>query len=269
MSHFAHGFTQRQGLFDFVDVGDGKEGADHKIRGMPDRTAIVPYLRKLMIFLAESLEFFLDDQRCKQIIFGGCHDSGYAPFLGKFAADSSTRDRITLLLGSNPHHSIITLGFKNTFRLTSVFAPHNSGARSTQSPTPLPRIPPKAPAATPASANGQHPWINSAPKAERLGPRILDDQGKRVDKMLNVDVGSPYINFLRHSNLCAYFYLRGRCDGCQRNHLAPPLNPKEFDCLWYVSRQGLCYKARKGKVCDDDRCVYGHEDGFPVGSGRV
>lgn len=33
MSLFAHGFNQRQALFDFVDVGPGKEGADNKVRG--------------------------------------------------------------------------------------------------------------------------------------------------------------------------------------------------------------------------------------------
>ena len=30
---FAQGFTRRQALFDFVDVGAGKEEADNKIRG--------------------------------------------------------------------------------------------------------------------------------------------------------------------------------------------------------------------------------------------
>lgn len=30
---FAGGFTQHQPLFDFVDVGSGKERADHKIKG--------------------------------------------------------------------------------------------------------------------------------------------------------------------------------------------------------------------------------------------
>ena len=34
MLQFTHGFNQRQGLFDFVDVGPGKESADNKIRGM-------------------------------------------------------------------------------------------------------------------------------------------------------------------------------------------------------------------------------------------
>lgn len=34
---FAQGFTQRQSLFDFVDVGPGKEEADEKIRGKSSR----------------------------------------------------------------------------------------------------------------------------------------------------------------------------------------------------------------------------------------
>lgn len=29
----AQGVNQRKGLFDFIDVGEGKEKADHKIRG--------------------------------------------------------------------------------------------------------------------------------------------------------------------------------------------------------------------------------------------
>ena len=33
MSLFAHGFNQRQAMFDFVDVGLGKEAADNKVRG--------------------------------------------------------------------------------------------------------------------------------------------------------------------------------------------------------------------------------------------
>lgn len=36
LSLFVHGFNQRQGLFDFVDVGSGKESADNKIRGTYD-----------------------------------------------------------------------------------------------------------------------------------------------------------------------------------------------------------------------------------------
>jgi len=34
LGFFAVGFTKRQALFDFVDVGAGKERADYKIRGI-------------------------------------------------------------------------------------------------------------------------------------------------------------------------------------------------------------------------------------------
>lgn len=34
-SIFAGGFTAAQDLFDYVDAGDKKEGADYKIRGIP------------------------------------------------------------------------------------------------------------------------------------------------------------------------------------------------------------------------------------------
>ncbi len=33
VSAFAQGFTKRRGLFDFIDVGPGKEEADSKIKG--------------------------------------------------------------------------------------------------------------------------------------------------------------------------------------------------------------------------------------------
>jgi len=33
LDRFVHGFNRRQALFDFVDVGPWKEGADNKIRG--------------------------------------------------------------------------------------------------------------------------------------------------------------------------------------------------------------------------------------------
>lgn len=33
MNLFAHGLKRHQALFDFVDMGPGKEGADNKVRG--------------------------------------------------------------------------------------------------------------------------------------------------------------------------------------------------------------------------------------------
>ena len=51
---FANGFTQRRALFDFVDVGSGKERADHKIRGewLPKRV-----LQPLISFVIDVCPF--------------------------------------------------------------------------------------------------------------------------------------------------------------------------------------------------------------------
>ncbi len=82
---------------------------------------------------------------------------------------------------------------------------------------------------------------------ERLGPVFRDETGKWVAKLLG------------------WYYLRGTCDGCDRNHVPTPLKAREFDCLWFLTRHGLCFKIRMGKDCDDPKCVYGHE-GHPMGS---
>ena len=220
--------------------------------------------------IVESLEFFISNHQCKHIIFGACQDSGYAPFLGKFAADASARNRITLLQGPNTHPRIAALGFKRSLKLDTIFSPHGMSANPAVQPAVSSKSsspPVIARSAGSASAPGQYVAINPAPLFERLGPVIIDGEGKRVDKVLNIDVTSPYINVLRQNKLCPWYYLRGRCEGCDKSHVASPLKAKEFDYLWYVARQGVCFKVRKGKVCNDDKCIYGHEEGFPVGTG--
>jgi len=218
--------------------------------------------------MPECLDFYVNSSQCKHIIFGACHDSGYAPCLGKYAADPSTNDRITLLKGSVIHPRIANLGFKHTHQFDTVFAPKD---------VPLVILPqvvsssaalPVRPSSTSTAAQV---FINPSPLSERLGPVLYNKTGKRVDKVLDIDLTSPYLNFLRHNNLCSWYYLRGRCEGgCVKNHaIARPLDASGFDHLWYLARGGLCFKLRKAKVCDDPKCIYGHEAGHQIGSGRV
>lgn len=230
--------------------------------------------------MTECLNFFVDIPQCKHIIFGACHDSGYAPFLGKFAADASIRDRITLLHGtsSRPHPSIAILGFGKLLRLDTVFAPNSPLAVTTPPPS-IPIHPHRSPTRKASSETSSSrlasstQLFNPRPMSERLGPVMITNHGEgleRVDRFLDIDVSSSYLNVVRQRKLCHGFYLRGKCDGkCQKSHVAPPLNAREFDYLWYLARGGLCYQKRKGKVCDDKLCVYGHEEGRQVGTGRV
>ncbi len=110
---------------------------------------------------------------------------------------------------------------------------------------------PKSPSPRPTVSN---PAID----ASRLGPVLRNDKGLRVDKPLKVDPSSPYFQFLRKANLCQWYYLRGECTGCSKNHNHDALGPREYDCLWYLARNGLCYKVQKGKDCEDPKCIYGH-----------
>lgn len=80
LSPFAASFTRSQDLFDYVDAGDKKEGADYKIR--------------------EMFRLFADNNQCKHIFFAGCHDAGYLSMLTPYRGKS---DRITLIKAASFH----------------------------------------------------------------------------------------------------------------------------------------------------------------------
>ncbi|KAL8882764.1 MAG: hypothetical protein Q9192_007525 [Flavoplaca navasiana] len=226
----ANGFTSRYPLFDFVDVGLGKERADHKIR--------------------ESFRFYIESSQCKHVLLGICHDSGYVPFFEKFVANESVRNRVTLLEGYQVSPAIRSLGFKRKVRFPSVFAPgwtpiaQNSGDQ----------------AQTPTTVTGTRatkaPFHCSAVDASRLGPILKNEQGKRIDKHLRVDPET--VQALMEKHLCTWLFLKGFCAGCERNHAHRPLNEQQYDALWFVSRRGRCFKDQKSKGCNDPTCIYGH-----------
>ncbi|KAL8849542.1 MAG: hypothetical protein Q9221_005476 [Calogaya cf. arnoldii] len=226
---FANGFTGRHPLFDFVDVGLGKERADHKIR--------------------ELFHFYINSLQCKHVLLGVSHDSGYVPFLEQFVADESVRDRVTLLEGYQVSPAIRNLGFKRSVRFPSVFAPGwTPVGQSSASQAPLP---------TPLTASR----VNKGPfqlkvGPGRLGPVLKDEKGQRIDKHLDVD--PEVVQTIQKKNLCHWLLLKGTCVGCERNHAYPPLNKREYNALWCLARRASCFKTRKGKGCEDPTCIYGH-----------
>ena len=218
--------------------------------------------------VVENFDFFVNNSQCKHIIFGGCDDSGYAVFLGRYAARPSIRDRITLLQNGAIHPNITSSGFKRTVRFDSLFAPSGASTSTIKDshPTSSTSLVPTAPAVGQLTTTTQ-PLINPSPLLEKLGSPLYNENGQRIDKLLNINLDSPYLGFLHQNNLCQWYYLRGICQGCSRNHSFPPLKAKRFDYLWYVARGGLCYKLRKGGNCKEPLCIYGHEKGCQIGSG--
>ncbi|KAI4621707.1 hypothetical protein J4E80_004077 [Alternaria sp. BMP 0032] len=98
---FAQRFSVNQPLFSIIDVGHGKERADHKIK--------------------EMLRTFSDNPTCRHIVFGGCHDAGYLLNLEHFKHDAAKSSRITLLETTPAYRGFADLAnFKRT-RFDDVF----------------------------------------------------------------------------------------------------------------------------------------------------
>lgn len=100
LEEFARGFTRGKTLFDFVDVGYGKDRADGKV--------------------AETFKLFLYDYHCRQILFGCSHDNGYARLLEQFTDCREAMSRVTLLEGVPFEKELAVLPFR-TKKFTGIF----------------------------------------------------------------------------------------------------------------------------------------------------
>lgn len=74
LSSFTAGFNRSYGLTDFVDAGELKENADHKMKAM--------------------LRLYAENAQCKHIYFAACHDVGYVADLTPYRGNA---DLFTLI----------------------------------------------------------------------------------------------------------------------------------------------------------------------------
>ncbi|KAK3944539.1 hypothetical protein QBC46DRAFT_337578 [Diplogelasinospora grovesii] len=98
LKNFSLGFTQAKASFDWVDVGQGKERADNKIK--------------------EATNWNLRNHNCKQVILGISHDSGYAPFLDEIFQDEANRRRVTIMEGYPTTRELVATGVNILGNLT-------------------------------------------------------------------------------------------------------------------------------------------------------
>lgn len=196
--------------------------------------------------LIGSLDSYINLGHCKHAIIGVCHDSGYAPYLRKYATAISTRDRITLLEGGPIHPRIAALGFQRTLKMDTVFAPQKGDSTSSHRPKKSRTV----------------LRLAAVDSSDRL-PRIMrDETGKRVDKPIDVDVKSNPVKALKEANLCFWYHLRGKCEAeaCSRIHTKSKyrLTDESFEILWLLARSQKCRKFKKGKDCADRLCIRRH-----------
>ncbi|KAI4258712.1 MAG: hypothetical protein L6R42_004952, partial [Xanthoria sp. 1 TBL-2021] len=102
MRSFASGFSMANKLFDFVDVGPGKDLADRKI--------------------TEMAKFYLNNEQCQHVFLGICHDGGYIPFLQGLAKDDTKYNRVTLIYGPKVARKYRDLDWPRTTELPTVFS---------------------------------------------------------------------------------------------------------------------------------------------------
>lgn len=125
---FTAGFVRHQNLFDFEDIGSGRERADHKVKGgLPIELKAARSLFDPEITL-EKLRLFLNIRQCKHIIFGGCHDRDYIPCLKSYGKKIS---HLSLLEADRVVHGFEALDFPRC-KFPSIF-------RSNQLPLYRPR----------------------------------------------------------------------------------------------------------------------------------
>lgn len=157
---FAQTFALNQSLFSIIDVGHGKERADHKIKGM----CLFFRTKSNTDVCIEMLRTFSDNPTCRHIIFGGCHDAGYLLNLDQFKHHSAKAAHITLLESTPAWRGFAELPNFQRTRFDSVF-------RNTELPENgyIPRS--FAPTQSTISAPIQHPF--SSP-VQHMGRTMTD-----------------------------------------------------------------------------------------------
>ncbi|KAF2873614.1 hypothetical protein BDV95DRAFT_348737 [Massariosphaeria phaeospora] len=89
---FTRGLTTGKALFDFIDVGAGKDRADKK--------------------LIETFKLYAGDLHCRHMFLGCSHDNGYARTLEDYATDETYLSRVTLLQGVPFEKELLALPYK-------------------------------------------------------------------------------------------------------------------------------------------------------------
>lgn len=290
LQKFASGFGRANSLFSFVDVGYGKDKADHKCREM----------LKLMLHVAS----------CRHVFFGPCRDNGYLTLLEEYKHDPVIQEKFSLFSTEPSEPGFIKLGFEivsfptvfrpeslNSLKYSQSFSydigiqpfppaasniprPHSvdnfsditassSTALSATSPTSSvennPASVPPTWAVVSKLSNG--PVIDLYTKTTPAPKRkyaLFNASNQRVDERLpSVDIIAmkSIDNRARTQgrNFCNFYHLMGGCDrddNCEYQHdVKPSLSPAEKLALRHKARQIVC---SDGQWCESPYCISGH-----------
>lgn len=289
LAAFGRQFGLTQPLFNFVDVGGGKERADHKIR--------------------ETLRLYLPIAQCKHIFFGPCHDNGYLPVLEPYRRDPNISARLTLIETRQAEPGFVELGLRR-IRLPRIFRSEDlhsglqsyqpRGLRSENGQFDLPERPVErtnakptvkpSPIARPSQSNTSRApstdssasastWATVGGKggvgvgkiditAKKQAARkfmLLNAYDERMDQELPKTDSSAEYRFSERAKskgkLCNNYHLTGKCgqgEFCDYHH-GDRLTPGEQLVLKHKARSLHC-PTKFG--CRDFSCFLGHHCKF-------
>ncbi|KAJ9295213.1 hypothetical protein DTO271G3_6383 [Paecilomyces variotii] len=260
---FVRGFNGSRLLFDFVDVGTGKDRADDK--------------------LAENFKLHLYNCHCHQIFLGCSHDNGYARLLEETLADRELTGRISLIEGAPFERELESI--KSSYRVTkfadlfrtSKIVTHATNLKGTTLSAPLAVRSPNPPATTltrtstnttSSSATATTSWASisatpgdvkiSASKPSTPVPTVERNKyGQRIDRLDLKNIPKEELNRVKKMKLCNVHFLLGECpndENCYHDH-THKLTKSERVILQAIARMTPCHY---GPDCDDPKCIYGH-----------
>ncbi|GIZ39005.1 hypothetical protein CKM354_000239800 [Cercospora kikuchii] len=283
---FGRSFGLAQPLFSFVDVGGGKERADHKLR--------------------EHLRLYLRIGQCKHIFFAPCHDNGYLPVLESYRREHASR--MTLIETRPAEPGYVELGLRR-IQMPTLFrsdnlpggpvksmptvaleAPKNFAGMPNAVLSPQPKklpnrtglstqaqnaaIMPKSPSPAPSNESNGSSWatigknggptktINIAPQKKPDRKFILVNRyNERIDEDLPRTDPAAENRFQKRTETygkhCNSYHLLGRCERgeyCDYHH-GEKLTAGERLVLKHKARSLSCPKKI---ACADPICPYGH-----------
>ncbi|PLB37911.1 zinc finger CCCH domain-containing protein [Aspergillus candidus] len=270
LSPFASSFTRSQDLFDYIDAGDKKEGADYKIR--------------------EFFRLFVENNQCKHIFFAGCHDTGYLSLLTPYVGKS---ERITLLRAASFHPEFESLGL-SIREVPSVFMSTPLGSTHVPSTPATPTRPickhfqkgtcrygadctklhiasnpqvskqqdrsPPPPWRTPVPTRDQAYFSRHLPRDSRKSREFIavNKNGERLDTyspLPSPDAWDAYNRRAKQHRLCNKYHLGGECGdlSCEYDH--SNLESTCVSVMQYILRQHAC---SRGPSCRSLKCYLGH-----------
>ncbi|KAL8704523.1 MAG: hypothetical protein Q9201_002333 [Fulgogasparrea decipioides] len=241
LRQFVAGFTQSQPLFDFVDAGQGKERADHKVK--------------------EQLSLFISNIHCKHILLGVAHDNGYVPSLVPYKNNPTTEPQISLLrpirIGQEYHPlPFPIIQFDSIFRTEELPSDRPSYANQAKAMSNF-----KQPVLSPTRQIRRPSKAKDLATQGPLYPCVvyLNRNDDRVDEFLGAPSEQAEVKLdsrIHVKKLCNDYHLLGDCykPHCPYSH-EPMLQGEELVAFAMIARRTAC---SAGSKCRSNICVLGH-----------